>query len=259
MSRRDGFDARDLLASADSAGAHRRLGVGRLIDDDDPALLGGRARPATRSVNAVCYRSEGWTSDNTEDSGDSAVMRSLGKYVLAVCLVAVAARISAAVPGTSVPQSAQTLAVVLVGAFLGARDGASALALYLLAGGIGLPVFADGASGWPQLAGPTGGYLVGFVLAAGMVGWFADGGGLVRLRTALVVMVLGHVLILALGWLRLAGSLGAPEAFAAGVAPFLSGGLAKSIVAAVVVSAWMRRGSGASSSSGGDRSRPETH
>ena len=185
-------------------------------------------------------------------------MRSLGKYVLAVCLVAVAARVSAAVPGTSVPQSAQTLAVVLVGAFLGGRDGALALAFYLLAGGVGLPVFADGASGWPHLAGPTGGYLVGFVLAAGMVGWFADGRRLARLRTALVVMILGHVLVLTLGWLRLAWSLGRSEAFAAGVAPFLSGGLAKSIVAAVVVSAWMRRRSGASSSSGGDRSRPET-
>ena len=65
-------------------------------------------------------------------------MRSLRKYVLAVCLVAVAARVSAAMPGTSVPQSAQTLAVVLVGAFLGARDGALALVFYLLVGGVGL-------------------------------------------------------------------------------------------------------------------------
>ena len=140
-------------------------------------------------------------------------------------------------PGTSVPQSAQTLAVVLVGAFLGARDGALALVFYLLVGGVGLSVFADGASGWPHLAGPTGGYLVGFVLAAGIVGWFADGGHLVRLRTALVVMIVGHVVILSLGWLRLAWSLGPADAFAAGVAPFLLGGLAKSIVAGVVVCA----------------------
>ena len=165
------------------------------------------------------------------------MMRSLGKYVLAICSVAVAARVSAAMPGTSVPQSAQTLAVVLVGAFLGARDGALALVFYLLVGGVGLSVFADGASGWPHLAGPTGGYLVGFMLAAGIVGWFADGGHLARLRTALVVMIVGHVVILSLGWLRLAWSLGPADAFATGVAPFLLGGLAKSIVAGVVVGA----------------------
>ncbi len=148
------------------------------------------------------------------------------------------------IPGTSVPQSAQTLAVVLVGAFLGARDGALALVLYLLAGGAGVPVFADGASGWPHLAGATGGYLVGFVLAAGIVGWFADRGHVARLRAALVVMVVGHVVILSLGWLRLAWSLGPGEAFASGVAPFLSGGLAKSVVAAAITSVWTRGGFG---------------
>ena len=60
---------------------------------------------------------------------------------------------------------------------------------------------------------------------------------LARLRTALVVMIVGHVVILSLGWLRLAWSLGPSEAFAAGFAPFLLGGLAKSIVAGVVVGA----------------------
>ena len=146
------------------------------------------------------------------------------------------------VPGTSVPQSAQTLAVVLVGAFLGARDGTLAVALYLLSGAVGLPVFADGASGWLHLIGPTGGYLAGFVLAASMAGWMADQGYLAHLRTAVVVMIVGHVIILSLGWLRLAWSLGPREAFAAGTAPFLWGGLAKSIIAGVVASAWTRGG-----------------
>lgn len=166
--------------------------------------------------------------------------RSLGKCALAVCLIAVSARVSATIPGTSVPQSAQTLAVVLVGAFLGARDGTLALVCYMLAGAVGVPVFADGGSGWPHLVGATGGYLVGFALAAGMVGSFADRGYLARLPTALVVMFAGHLLILGLGWLRLASSLGPREAFAGGVAPFVWGGLAKSVVAAAVVSLWAR-------------------
>ena len=171
-------------------------------------------------------------------------MRRVGKCALAACLVAVSARVSATIPGTSVPQSAQTLAVVLVGAFLGARDGASALVLYLLAGGAGVPVFADGASGWPHLAGATGGYLIGFVLASGLVGWFADRGDVARLRAALAVMIAGHAVILSLGWLRLAWSLGLQDAYASGVAPFLPGGLAKSVVAAVVASVWTRGGFG---------------
>ena len=171
-------------------------------------------------------------------------MRSLGKYALAVGLIAVSARVSATIPGTSVPQSAQTLAVVLAGAFLGGRDGTLALVFYLLAGGLGVPVFADGAAGWPHLAGATGGYLVGFVLAAAVVGWFADRGYMARPRTALAAMLLGHLVILCLGWLRLAASLGLTDAFTGGVTPFLSGGLAKSVLAAAVVSVWIRAGFG---------------
>lgn len=182
------------------------------------------------------------STDNVR--GTASLMRSLGKYALAVGLIAVSARVSASIPGTSVPQSAQTLAVVLAGAFLGGRDGALALLLYLLAGGVGVPVFADSAAGWPHLAGATGGYLVGFVLAAGIVGWFADRGYMARPRTALAAMLLGHLVILSLGWLRLAASLGLRDAFAGGVAPFLSGGLAKSVLAAAVVSVWIWAGFG---------------
>ena len=170
------------------------------------------------------------------------VSRSVGRYALAIGCIAVCARVSISVPGTPVPQSAQTLAVVLVGAFLGARDGTSALALYLLSGAAGLPVFADGAFGWRHLVGPTGGYLTGFVLAAAIVGRLVDRGYAARLRTAVVVMIGGHVIILSLGWLRLAWSLGPWEAFASGTAPFLWGGLAKSIVAGIVVSSWPRSG-----------------
>ena len=170
------------------------------------------------------------------------MLRSLVRYALVVGLIAVSARVSATIPGTSVPQSAQTLAVVLAGAFLGARGGALALALYLLAGGAGVPVFADGASGWAHLAGPTGGYLAGFVLAAGIVGGLANREHMARLPAAVAAMALGHAVILGPGWLRLAWSLGPHEAFAAGVAPFLLGGLAKSIVGGVAAWVWTRRG-----------------
>ena len=150
-------------------------------------------------------------------------------------MVAVSARVSATIPGVGVPQSAQTLAVLVVGALLGARDGTLSLAAYLIIGGIGIPVFADGGAGWGHLVGPTAGYLVGFVAAAAAAGRMADLGRLRRMGPALGVMFCGHALILALGWARLALTLGPTQSFQQGVAPFILGGILKSLVAALTV------------------------
>ena len=156
----------------------------------------------------------------------------------AVLLIAISARVSVPVPGSEVPQSLQTLAVVLVGAQLGARDGGFAAALYLALGAVGLPVFADGAGGFAHLLGPTAGYLVGFVLAAVLVGWGVGTarGGFLR---AFLLMAAAHLLILGLGSLRLSLQIGAPEALRTGVFPFLWGGVVKSAVGAAV---WWGRG-----------------
>lgn len=159
----------------------------------------------------------------------------IGRLAVAVLAIALSARVATTLPGSSVPQSAQTLAVLLVGAFLGARDGSIALVAYLLLGGAGVPVFADGASGWAHLVGPTAGYLLAFALTAGLVGWLADLGRLRGLLPALAAMLGGHALILGLGWIRLALTLGGAEAFQAGVAPFIAGGVAKSALAAAVL------------------------
>jgi biotin transport system substrate-specific component len=137
-------------------------------------------------------------------------------------------------PGSPVPQSGQTLAVLFVGLGLGPRDGAAALLAYLLLGAVGVPVFADGASGWGHLVGPTSGYLVAFVATAGMVGWFAQRGHVRRFAPALVVMLAGHALILGSGWTRLGAAIGYGAAYGQGVAPFILGGATKSVVAAVV-------------------------
>lgn len=148
-----------------------------------------------------------------------------------ILVVAVAARVSVPVPGSPVPQSLQTLAVVLVGAWLGPARGGATLVVYLVVGAVGLPVFADGASGVDSLVGPTAGYLVGFVAAAAFMGWAVGrpwGSGVAGVVGA---AVLAHMVILGLGWLRLATTLGVALAFTGGVAPFLVGGLAKSLAA----------------------------
>lgn len=155
--------------------------------------------------------------------------------VLGVAAIALGARLSVALPGTPVPQSAQTLAVLLVGGLLGPIWGPISVVSYLLAGVCGLPVFADGASGAKVLAGPTAGYLVGFVVAAWWMGWCRD-----RVDSYshwLLAGLLAHAVVLGFGWARLAMSVGGPGAVEAGVSPFLLGGLWKSLAAAVVLAA----------------------
>jgi biotin transport system substrate-specific component len=138
-------------------------------------------------------------------------------------------------PGTEVPQTAQTLAVLLAGALLGPLRGSAAVALYLALGAVGLPVLAGGAGGMERLVGPTGGFLAGFLAAAVLVGVARRRGWLLGWFPALGVMVAGHALILALGWARLAFTLGGAGAWDAGVAPFVAGGAVKSAVAVGVV------------------------
>ncbi len=147
-------------------------------------------------------------------------------------LVAVCARIQ--VPGV-VPTTLQTLAVVLVGAALGSRRGALAMGAYLLEGAAGLPVFALPAAGPGYLAGPTAGYLLGFVAAAFVVGRMAERGWDRRFATAVCTFGVGHAIILTVGYTWLSMYLGATAALADGVVKFLPGAVMKTIAAAAVL------------------------
>ena len=88
-------------------------------------------------------------------------------------LTALCAQIAIPVPGSPVPITGQTFAVCLVSAALGLRRGVASMSLYLVLGLIGLPVYSDASSGMHVVLGATGGYLVGFVLAAAVMGWAA--------------------------------------------------------------------------------------
>lgn len=159
----------------------------------------------------------------------------LAAVALAVLGVAAAGRVDVPIPGSPVPQSLQTLAVLVAGGALGMRWGGLALLAYLAAGAVGLPVFAGGASGPDHLVGPTAGYLAGFVIAAAGVGAWSDRIGWSRLVPAVLVLTVAHMVILLLGWSRLSLSLGAGPAWAAGVGPFWFGGVAKSLVGAALL------------------------
>jgi len=138
----------------------------------------------------------------------------------------------ASIPLQPVPLTLQTLAVTLCGITLGARLAVLSQVAYIGAGMAGLPVFANGGFGPQHLTGPTGGYLVAFVLAAGLLGWLADRGWDRKLLTATAALALGNLLILALGtaWLALLTQSGWDKAWLLGFAPFIPGAIAKSIV-----------------------------
>jgi biotin transport system substrate-specific component len=149
-------------------------------------------------------------------------------------LLALAAKIT--VPFWPVPMTLQTLAVFLIAAAYGRNLAVATLLAYLVEGAVGLPVFATGA-GVAYMAGPTGGYLVGFVVAAAIVGQAADRGLDRNMFVLFGAMLLGEVAILALGAAWLAVLLGGEKALAFGVGPFIVTDVVKIALAAAVVPA----------------------
>jgi biotin transport system substrate-specific component len=163
--------------------------------------------------------------------------RDLALVVGGAAITGLAAQIAVPVPGSPVPVTGQTFAVLLVGTALGARRGIASLALYLLAGLAGLPWFAQGTSG----LGATFGYVIGFVAAAGLVGALARrGADRAPLHTA-GAMVLGNLAIYAFGVSYLAADLHVSLAKAAslGLYPYLVGDGLKIVLAmGLLPAAW---------------------
>lgn len=173
---------------------------------------------------------------------DAVPARWLREVVLVLggaALVGLAAQVSLPLPGTPVPVTGQTFAVLLCGAALGARRAASSLGLYLAAGAAGVPWFAEGSSG---TAAPSFGYIVGFVLAAALVGHLAGRGWDRTPARTVVTMALGTAVIYAVGvpWLAVALEVGAAEAISLGMRPFLVGDALKiALAAGVLPAAWL--------------------
>ncbi len=175
---------------------------------------------------------------------DRFVNKSLAADVVLVlagtALTSVAAQL--AIPNQPVPFTFQTLAVLLTASVLGAVRGALSLGLYALVGAIGLPVFTSGGSGMNYLFGATGGYIVGFVLAAFIVGLLAEKGWSKSSLGMIGSYVIGSAIIYTLGatWLTygyMKGDLSA--GLNAGVYPFLAWDAIKAFVAAAIVpEAW---------------------
>ena len=135
------------------------------------------------------------------------------------------------VPFFPVPMTLQTLGVLLIGLTFGFRLATATLALYIVEGLIGLPVFAGFSSGYAVIVGGTGGYIIGFLVAAAVLGLMADKGLTKSWTGTISAVVIGEVIIFGLGCGYLAYLYGADVAINGGLLPFVAGDLVKSALA----------------------------
>ena len=166
------------------------------------------------------------------------VVRDMVLILGAAVAVGLAAQIAIPVPGSPVPITGQTFAVLLAGAVLGPGRGAAGMFLYAVAGILGVPWFAAGAAGWPAA---TGGYLLGFIVAAALAGQLAALGADRRPAYTIGLMVIGNLLIYLVGvpWLALATTMDLSTAFLKGLVPYLMGDVLKVVLAAALLpGAW---------------------
>lgn len=160
------------------------------------------------------------------------LLRHIVLVVAGALIVAACAQVF--IPTLPIPFTGQTFGVLLVGGALGFRRGALALLLYLVIGSIGLPVFAQGTSGLAKIMGASGGYLIGFVVAAALVGRLAELGWDRRIGGSLAAMAIGTAVIYAIGvpWLKLTTGMPWETAVTEGMTKFLIWDAAKLAVAA---------------------------
>lgn len=150
-------------------------------------------------------------------------------------LIALSAQMAITLPFSPVPVTGQTLAVLWIGVLLGSRRAGLCLLTYLAEGSMGFPVFAGGGAGAAHLLGPTGGYLLGFLPAAFLVGWLAERGWDKRFGTAFAAMLIGNIVIYAFGLPWLAHFVGSERVWLAGCLPFIPGDLTKIGVATILL------------------------
>ena len=167
-------------------------------------------------------------------------VRDVALVLAGAALTALGAQISIHTGASPVPITGQTLAVVIAGAALGSRRGMLSQLLYVVVG-LFLPVYSDGASGFDVIWGATGGYLVGFIVAAWIVGRMAEGGADRRFGSATIAFALGQLSIFAIGvpWLKISTGMDWSTAIHDGFTIFIIGGIIKAALAGVLApAAW---------------------
>lgn len=171
----------------------------------------------------------------------SALTRTGATVVLGAVLTALAAQVAVPIPGSPVPVTGQTFAVLVTATALGPARGLATQVLYLALGVLGLPVFAHTQHGTQAVFGATGGYLIGFLIAALIAGHGARRGADRSPWRALPFMAFASTSIYLVGasWLAFSTGMSAAQAVTAGVVPFLFGDTLKTLLAAgLLPGAW---------------------
>ena len=184
----------------------------------------------------------------TWPAAQSSAVRTLLLVVAGTALLTLSAKVN--IPFYPVPMTMQTFAVLVVGMAFGPSLAIATVGLYLLQGALGLPVFSGTPArgiGWAYMMGPTGGYLLGFLVASGIVGVLGQRGFDRSFEMTLAAMTAGTVVIFIFGFAWLAGLIGMEKAWTFGVEPFLLAAAFKILLAALVLPmAWKLGGRGPS-------------
>lgn len=164
------------------------------------------------------------------------------QILLALLFVALFAQLSIDVPlgESSIPITGQTVAVLLSAYWLKRKIGTIAIFTYVLLGVLGLPIFADGQSGWTVLMGGSGGFLIGFIIAAYVIGYLGEQRWPASFTKSLIAMTIGTVIILFFGIGRLTSLYGLEKGLTYGFYPFWKGAIVKIVLGAIILPLYYR-------------------
>jgi len=162
----------------------------------------------------------------------SILIKNIALVFFGTFLITISAKIQ--VPFWPVPMTMQTFAVLIIAMAYGWKLSVITLALYLIEGAMGIPVFAKG-GGYTYLIGPTSGYLYGMLIASGVVGFFGDKGYGKNILTCLIPLCLGSIIIFVLGVGYLASLIGLEKAIQGGLLPFIPSEFFKIALAAILI------------------------
>ena len=182
------------------------------------------------------------------ESSTQAALRFIALAIIGAALLAISAKIRVPLPFTPVPMTLQTIAIMGLGAAYGMRLGLATVLLYLAIGALGMDVFTSStaeSNGLAYMMGGTGGYLVGFIIAMGVIGYFAERGWDRSIVKLFGLMLFADVIIFGLGLLWLGNLVGWDKPVLAwGLYPFVVGDLIKIALASALIPAiwtWLKR------------------
>jgi biotin transport system substrate-specific component len=145
-------------------------------------------------------------------------------------IISLFAKIAIFLPFTPVPIATQGLVILMLAALLGSKRGTLAVLAFICQGAMGLPVFSGGNSGLLWMAGPTGGYILGYAAAAFLTGWIMETGARRTVARAFLAMAAGNLTLFVFGMAWLAKFVGISAAFTLGMLPFVLGDFLKLVL-----------------------------